>query len=286
MKNLVFGLLTATAFISAPAAAKDGAVYLGLGGGVVLPEDVSTDSGIAVDNSLGWEAEAVVGYDLGLVRLELEGAYKNFSIDEIDSGAAGLFTGTDPDTALPIFTGGVFDDPDADVDLASGMINALLDFGGEDGRAGFSVGGGVGITNVRLFDLRSSSGSELFLDDNDIRFAWQGIAQVRLPLSDNLEASLKYKYHNVDNVLVTDEGGRNLQTDITTHSALATLIFNFGGREAALLLLLRRHRPFLLRRRLHRPRLLRPLLRYATRARTSCSLISTSRTLRLKRQRC
>ncbi len=235
MRKTAIGLLTATAFLATPAMAKDGAVYIGLGGGVVMADDidfeVDGDGVINAGTSLGWEGEAVLGYDLGGLRIELEGAYKQFKLKDVDAAGAGLFSGRDSDNA-PLFETLSASDIDDDVNIASGMLNLLLDIG-FDGDVQGSVGGGVGISNARLFDLAASATGPAFLDDNDIRFAWQGIAQLRVPLNETLDASLKYKYHNVTGVTLLDEGGRQLDTDLRTHSLLATLMLNFGGGEAA-----------------------------------------------------
>ena len=235
MRKTALGLLTATAFLAAPAMAKDGAVYIGLGGGVVKADDIEFDVSpngvIAADTSLGWEGEAVVGYDIGGLRFELEGAYKQFNLKQVDADPVGLFSGFD-DNNDPVFGTLSAADPDGKVNIFSGMLNALLDIG-YDGDVQGSVGGGVGISNARLFNLAASSTSPAFLDDNDVRFAWQAIAQLRVPLNDMLDASLKYKYHNVNGVTLFDEGGRRLDTDLRTHSLLATLMLNFGGEKAA-----------------------------------------------------
>src|SRR3546814_18661680 len=81
------------------------------------------------------------------------------------------------------------------------MLNGLLDFGDDDGVQGF-VGGGVGVARVKANYALSTGGS--FLDDSDTVFAWQGLAGVRAPLSDNLAVPFKYRFFKADNIKYVD----------------------------------------------------------------------------------
>ena len=227
MKTIMIGLMTATTLLAAPAMARDSAVYVGLGGGVVKAEDIdwtvgTTNNQINGDTGLGWEAEGVLGYDFGAIRLELEGAYKDFALDELDGASGGIPVNAPVSGGSNGILPGTYADVNGRVNLFSGMLNALLDFGGEDG-VGFSVGGGLGLSNVRMFDITVNPAGPGFLDDNDVKFAWQGLAQLRVPVSDAVDIGVKYKYHNVDDVSLVDEAGRNLSTIVTTLSLLATV---------------------------------------------------------------
>src|SRR5690606_25793933 len=112
---------------------------------------------------------------------------------------------------------------DGGVKILSSMLNVLLDLGGKDG-VGFSIGAGAGIagvdTRVRTPDV---------LDSEDVAFAWQGIAALRVPVSDSVDIGLKYRYFNVENVSLIDNFARPLKADLTSHSILASLLFNWGG---------------------------------------------------------
>src|SRR3546814_7773564 len=72
-----------------------------------------------------------------------------------------------------------------------------------------------------------------FLDDSDTGFAWQAIAGVRAPLSDNIDVGLKYRFFNADNLDLVDQAGRDVSTRFRSHSILCTLTFNFGVAEPA-----------------------------------------------------
>ena len=63
-------------------------------------------------------------------------------------------------------------------------------------------------------------------------FAWQAIAGVRAPLTDNIDASLKYRFFNADNVKLVDVTGRTLDGRFRSHSLLGGLTYNFGEPPA------------------------------------------------------
>src|SRR3546814_14225445 len=87
------------------------------------------------------------------------------------------------------------------------MVNGLRDFGDDDGLQGF-VGGGAGVARVSVEPVFAGP----FLDDSDTGFAWQAIAGVRAPLSDNIDVGLKYRFFNADNLDLVDQAGRDVST--------------------------------------------------------------------------
>src|SRR3546814_6065342 len=89
----------------------------------------------------------------------------------------------------------------------------LLDFGDDDGLQGF-VGGGAGVARVSVEPVFAGP----FLDDSDTGFAWQAIAGVRAPLSDNIDVGLKYRFFNADNLDLVDQAGRDVSTRFRSHS--------------------------------------------------------------------
>ena len=222
MRKYLFAAVAAVA-VATPAAARDGAGYFGIEGGILFPKDQDANLDATFVNSAqtpaagtdvptgtvgatgavgaiaaapaalvgdadldykkGWDIDAIAGYDFGMFRVEGEIGYKRSKIDdaEIDSAfVTGLEAGLNPGTG----TAFVFDDTDFDlsdkVSVLSGMINALLDFGNEDGLS-FYGGGGFGRARVKM------------LGDSDSAWAWQGIAGVRFALSPNIDLGLKYR---------------------------------------------------------------------------------------------
>lgn len=215
--------VAATAF-AVPAIARDGDVYIGLDAGAIEVGETELEipgvSSSTIDYDAGFDVDAVLGYDWGPIRTELEGSYKQVGSEDLSSATVGA-----PIPPQTINFAG------ADQSLASIMANALFDIGGEDGKVGFSIGGGFGRTWMELETDNTVLTGNLLEDDDDA-WAYQGIAQVRLPVSDNIELGLKYRYFRTDEFEITDSLGRDIGYDLDSHSGLVSFIYNFGGAEA------------------------------------------------------
>ena len=86
MRKLGLGLVTATAVIATPAAARDGAWYVGGDFGAMIVEDTDVDvngneDALSLNHEYGFDGALFVGYDLGAFRLEAEAAYKKADLD-------------------------------------------------------------------------------------------------------------------------------------------------------------------------------------------------------------
>ena len=223
MRKLALAAALATSALATPALARDDSWYIGIESGITIVEDQditfspgidpTTGLGTAsttlenVDYHKGWDADAVIGYDFGGFRLEAEAGYKRAKVDLDNSGFGGS------------------------VSALSFMLNGLLDFGSDDGLQGF-VGGGVGVSRAKL--------ANDLVNDSDTGFAWQALAGVRYPLTNNLDVSLKYRFFNQDDInlvpaFTTAVGvaGGDVSTKLRTHSLLLGLTYNFGGEPAA-----------------------------------------------------
>src|SRR5437867_6331405 len=90
MRKLAIAVALASTAMATPAVARDHSFYAGLEGGVMWLEDVDFDysdsnglnltPGFTVRHKLGWDVDAIAGYDFGMVRLEGEVGYKRASI--------------------------------------------------------------------------------------------------------------------------------------------------------------------------------------------------------------
>jgi opacity protein-like surface antigen len=184
--------------------ARDNSWYVGVGGGVMIVEDIDLDIGTVanagtLDHRTGYDFEGTVGYDFGGFRAEVEVGYREaditggrFSTPGIPANSTGgLFTGNTP--------------LNGDSNALSFMANGMLDFGDDDGLQGF-VGGGAGVARVSIQPVFATN----FLDDSDTRFAWQAIAGVRAPLTKHWDAGLKYRFFNVSDLKMVDQLGRDV----------------------------------------------------------------------------
>ncbi|OJW25877.1 MAG: flagellar motor protein MotB [Sphingopyxis sp. 65-8] len=226
MRKLAVAVALASTALASPAMARDNSWYVGVGGGVMIVEDIDLDIGTVanagtLDHRTGYDFEGTVGYDFGGFRAEVEVGYREaditggrFSTPGIPANSTGgLFTGNTP--------------LNGDSNALSFMANGMLDFGDDDGLQGF-VGGGAGVARVSIQPVFATN----FLDDSDTRFAWQAIAGVRAPLTKHWDAGLKYRFFNVSDLKMVDQLGRDVSGRFRSHSLLGTLTYNFGGAEA------------------------------------------------------
>jgi outer membrane protein OmpA-like peptidoglycan-associated protein/opacity protein-like surface antigen len=215
----------ASTALASPALARDNAWYVGVEGGAMIVEDfdyditntagVRTSNGVTIDHDYGYDVDAVIGYDFGGFRLETEVGYRKARVDEatLSTSFAGLPAGT-------------YDNVQGNTSALSFMVNGLLDFGADDGIQGF-IGGGVGVARVKADNYAGG-----LVDDSDTVFAWQGLAGVRAPLTDTIDATLKYRFFNADDVKLV--AANNFQTEgrFRSHSILGGVTFNFGEPAA------------------------------------------------------
>jgi OOP family OmpA-OmpF porin len=238
MKKYLLAAAAVTA-LATPASARDGSAYVGIEGGVMMASDSDVDRRFTggdwvdfldINHGLGFDVDLIAGYDFGMFRLEAELGYKRASHDdyEIDGDAPGPFPGGGDEPVVP----GAEIDADGRTSITTGMVNALIDIGDDDGLS-FYAGGGIGI--ARVSQTIDSLGSQKLHHKDWDKLAWQGIAGVRMAVSSSLEAGLKYRYFSAGTLksdLYDAPPGMDARSFVHSHSLLASLIYNFGAREA------------------------------------------------------
>lgn len=177
MQKLLLAKVAGVALVAtAPAVATDGQGYVAIEGGVLFPKDpdggtvfvdysatqtpatplapIPADATFDVFDNLnaktGFDIDIIGGYDFGMFRLEGEIAYKSSKI-KADFDQATIDVIVNPLNSLGILDGDDFD-TDNKVNVWSGMLNGLLDFGGQDGSVGGYIGAGIGYANVHALD--------------------------------------------------------------------------------------------------------------------------------------
>lgn len=232
MKKTAILMAGAAMIVAAPATAREGQAYIGINGGVSFDDqvDVDIDTGndtynnaAFADTNLGIDGDVVIGYDFGAFRLEAEGGYKRAGYEGLTVVNSAILPG-----GLTVPSGTRVQNS-RDLEIYSGMVNALVEFGNDDGFQVFG-GGGVGIANMKLpVDV---AGVGTVIDDSATDFAWQLLAGARLAVTDNVDLGVKYRYFVADNFDLQAANGRDLRADYSAHSVLASLTYNFGGRPA------------------------------------------------------
>src|SRR3546814_13912844 len=110
------------------------------------------------------------------------------------------------------------------------MVNGMLDIGDDDGLQGF-IGGGIGYAKIKANNWRRFDNAAPFLDDSDSRLAWQAIAGVRAPLTENIDVQLKYRFFNVADLEYVAFTGAPAEYRFRSHSLLGGIVFNFGAAQ-------------------------------------------------------
>ncbi|HYJ30184.1 MAG TPA: OmpA family protein [Allosphingosinicella sp.] len=226
MRNLAIAVALSSTLLATPAAARDGAIYIGGEFGVMSVDDMDIDIG-AVDNAVtvnhdhGYDGGIFVGYDFGAFRLEAEAAYRNADLDSYDTTIR-----------LPL-EGAVFPtqrEGSGSSSALSFMVNGMLDFGDDDGISA-SVGGGVGMARVQANEYRNFANATPFLDGSDWTMAWQLLAGVRQAISDNVDVTVRYRFFNTRTAELIAFNGGETGMRFRSHSLMGGLTFNLGGAD-------------------------------------------------------
>ncbi len=240
MRNhlLAAAMLAAT---GSPALAAADGPYVGIEGGVTLPQSSDFDvilnntsttptttttysNGYNVKYKPGWDVDAIAGYKFGLFRIEAEGGYQRAKVKDLNvNGTLLTDVGTAAGTTATAADLGVGDS----IGVAFLTANALLDsnFGG--GFGGYA-GGGIGRAWAS------------FSGDKDNAMAYTGIAGIRYAISPNIDAGIKYQYLHTGKLAFNDAfsvNGVNFTSsakgNYDSHNILASLVYNFNSRGEA-----------------------------------------------------
>jgi opacity protein-like surface antigen len=192
-KHMIVAALVSTVFAT-PAIARDGAPYVAIDAGLLRPSPLNLrlttssatiEHAIRVRHKLGIDADAVFGYDFGMFRVEGELGYKYGKLNGADIKSSALvLEGTS--------TQGTDFGATGHHRVLSGMLNALVDLGPEDG-PNLSLGAGIGGARVN-YNLGLSPSNALNFTGSENGLAWQLLAELRAPLSGNVDAGVKYRY--------------------------------------------------------------------------------------------
>ena len=231
--------VVAAAAVASPALAQSTGPYVGLEGGVMFPNrthvdatvnyndpaipDATYDNVYSVKTKMGYDLDAIAGYNLGMFRIEGELGYKRANLDSLHLNPAFV-------TAYDAATGVTLTDSDFNlndhVTVLSGMVNGLVNV--DAGGVKLYGGGGVGRAQVKM------------LGDKDNAWAWQLIAGASVPVTPNLDLGVKYRYFRTgnlnfnENATLTDAGVAFASSDhFSSHSLLASLVYNFGAPAPA-----------------------------------------------------
>lgn len=179
LKALLLGTVAAVSIAAASqqSEARNNGWYIGLEAGAnwvddnsaLWDSDPSASLPVSLEFDTGWAVLATVGYAFdNNWRLELEGGYRQNDMDV--TGAVNRFGG--------------------DFDELSLMANVLYDVPLTE-RLALTIGVGVGADYAQFDDGTMQ-------EDEDLNFAYQGIAGFSYELTERLDLTLQYRYLHVD----------------------------------------------------------------------------------------
>ena len=212
----LIGLLPMAA--QAQTKASDG-VYISLGAGwnnLMDSADKASNLTGKTRYDDGYAIVGAVGYGWGNgFRTELEAGYRNNAIK------SGTFNG------INVRPSGTFNS-------LSLMTNVIYDFN----LGGFVpyVGAGVGIARLTSNEI-SVGGTQV--DDQDMQFAYQGIAGIAYGVTENIKLDLGYRYFGTTNpsfmagsARAGGPTGATLRTEYGAHTVLLSVRYEFGAPKA------------------------------------------------------
>jgi opacity protein-like surface antigen len=243
MRKFVIAAALVSVALGTPALARDGSPYVGADAGLLKPERLDlrfiSAGGASVSDALrlrhkaGYDVDGVFGYDFGMWRLEGELGYKHARLKDAVAERDALAAILAPNAPVNYVATGRGN-------VVSGLINLLVDLGRDDGFNG-SLGVGFGYANAR-YRAGLVPSNTLNFTSSDSALAWQGIAEVRYPVTSNIDVGVKYRLFRTERLKFgqfcettcpsTQPFG--LSGRFKSSSLLAGVRFNFGGVAAPL----------------------------------------------------
>ncbi len=202
-------IIAAALLAAAPSfAAADSKVYVDIAGGANFLEDADisgTGLSTEADFDTGFAVKAAVGnaMDTGF-RFEAEVAYRDNDADGVGGSSAG-----------------------GDVTAWSLMGNVIYDIKTR-GRLTPYIGVGAGVAGIDWNEVTPVGGGSV--DDNDTRFAYQGIAGAAYAINENLQLTLDYRYFATEEPEFTTSTGTDFDAGYQSHTIMVGLRWTF--REA------------------------------------------------------
>lgn len=230
MKTIFGAIAISAALLAAPSQAREREFYIAVEGGLSLSDEADVDfeqtnqggvqpQAASAQIEAGLDVDAVIGYDFGVLRVELEAGYKRVGSDDVTIFTSRLVDNTNGVTGVNTFT-----NPE-NVTAKSAMVNALVDFGDDDDFQVYA-GFGLGVANVDI--PITYPGVAPIIEEDTTDLALQAIAGFRLPVSDRVDIGLKYRFFAVDEFEYVSAFGDTLEVDYETHSLMASVMFNLG----------------------------------------------------------
>jgi outer membrane protein OmpA-like peptidoglycan-associated protein len=209
--------------------------YIGFKGGLTSLEDQALTGikgnvlNLRTDPDIGFGLLGFGGYSFGLWRIEGEVGYRRNDIGSLRVNNDGGLAVAQGQAAAQ---SGTTQPAGGWVDSVSTMVNGIIDVPFNFGGISPYVGAGLGIARVHQ-SRTDAAGTVRYVDDSQIRPAYQGIAGLSWNFSPHWSAALEYHYFATLDTQFTDTAGRRLDGEYKTHNAFLGITYHFGQPRVA-----------------------------------------------------
>lgn len=252
MKLLAGAAMTAV-FAASGALAQDRGVYVGVDAGYHWPEGLEADaSNPTYDWTFSSEEDfagfAKLGYRISPNwRVELEGGYRPGDIESVRG--TGVVPGLCRPGVIRTAAAPTCGAPNGELESFTLMANVIYDLFGTEARFRPFIGAGVGVNRVSVDVLgqfatvpgaitpTNPAFQNLSIDDEDVSFAYQGLAGLAFQASERLALDVTYRYLRGSDTDFASTGSAALQPgtfsgEYTDQSVTVGLRYQFGQVEA------------------------------------------------------
>jgi len=113
------------------------------------------------------------------------------------------------------------------------MVNAVFDIENtfNDSNIEPFVGLGVGMANLKWSEMVVAGSAAPYGGGSDTDLAYQAFAGLRVPLADNLDMSVKYRYMGTKGMDMVDRLGNSFDANYDVHDFGVGLTYYFGAKK-------------------------------------------------------
>jgi OmpA-OmpF porin, OOP family len=196
------------------AAGEYDATYLGLRGSYVTTESAPSAGSVNFDFSQDYaHGEFGIAAYFGRVldenfRVEIEGAYRNASLDDVT--ILRDLTGT--------YAAGNVRNVGGDAQAVSAMVNLFYDIHLFEGSILPWIGAGFGGAYVDFSILDPTVADTFDSSDSDLAFAYQFMAGITFPVAEGFSMSVGYRFFQTRDFSFISTTNEKFETDLTQHS--------------------------------------------------------------------
>jgi len=194
-------------------AVQPASFYIGVFGGAAFPLDSQISgpqvpSGSRATWDTGWLAGGTVGYIVGNgLRVELEGAYRQASIDQLYGVRAS----------------------NGRISNITAMGNVLYDINTGTFVTPY-IGAGIGMSYAQVRATPAPNAQQVWFSDHDVVFAYQGIAGLSFQITPAIAVGIDYRFFGTLDPRIASSTPPNLDHDFTNrqHTVTAGIRYLFG----------------------------------------------------------